>query len=335
MALSKKSIALGILLLVALVGALAGYLRWRHNQVFVQTENAYVTGRIYPVAFKVPGKIARLLVEENQHVKAGDVVAELDPQDYDNAVARAEAALAEAQSALDTNAATIAQAEAQAKAVSSQLDLMVLERNRAEALFGRASIPKQKYDQAVTAESVTRAQLEAARKTVLQARASRAMLEKKIEEARTALEAAQLQRSYCTLTAPADGYVSKKTAQAGQVVAAGQPLFAVVPLDLREIWVEANYKETQLKNVRPGQKATLKADVDRSRTFTGRVDSIAAGTGAAFSLLPPENATGNWVKIVQRVPVKVVLEPGTDPDHKLRLGLSVTCEIDTRGEGER
>lgn len=335
MALSKKFIALGILLLAALAGAAAGYLRWRHNRVFVRTENAYVSGRIYPVAFKVPGKIARLPVEENQAVKAGDVVAELDPQDYDNAVARAEAALAEAQSALETNAAAIAQAEAQVQAVSSQLDLAVLERRRAETLLEKASIPKQRYDQAVTAEAVTRAQLEAARKGVLQARTSRAMLEKKIEEVRTALEAARLQRSYCTLTAPADGYVSKKTAQAGQVVAAGQPLFAVVPLQVEDIWVEANYKETQLKNVRPGQRATLKADVDRSRTFTGRVDSIAAGTGAAFSLLPPENATGNWVKIVQRVPVKVVLDPGTDPDHKLRLGLSVTCEIDTRRQEDR
>ena len=330
MALSKKHAALAVLLLAAAVGALAGYLRWRHNRIFVRTENAYITGRIYPVAFKVPGKIARLAVEENRYVKAGEVVAELDPQDFDTAVARAAAALAESLAALDTNAAAIAQAQAQVGAASSQLDLAVLEKNRAEALLGRASIPRQKYDQAATAESVARAQLEAARKAVLQAKASRTLLEKKVEEARTALEAARLQRSYCTLTSPAEGYVSKKTAQVGQVVAAGQPLFAVVPLGVQEIWVEANYKETQLGNVRVGQPVKIWADIDKDRTYRGTVEGISAGTGAVFSLLPPENATGNWVKVVQRVPVRVKIDPASDPNHELRLGLSVTCEIDTR-----
>ncbi|MEW6757451.1 MAG: HlyD family secretion protein [Acidobacteriota bacterium] len=333
MALQKKWIALSVLLALATVGAAVGYARWRHNQVFVRTENAYVAGRIFAVAAKVPGKIQTLPVEENQAVTAGNVVATLDPRDFDAAVARAEASLAEAEAGLEAARAAIAQASAQESAARSQLSLARTEKDRVEALYRRESLPKQKFDQASTALEVASAQVSAAQKTVASAHAGLQVSEEKIRSARAALEAASLQRSYCDLTAPASGVVSRKTAQVGHVVAAGQPLFAVVPLDLREIWVEANYKETQLRKVRPGQKATIRADVDPSRKFTGTVDSIAAGTGAVFSLLPPENATGNWVKVVQRVPVKVVLDPGTDPGHSLRLGLTVTCEIDTRSGG--
>jgi membrane fusion protein (multidrug efflux system) len=333
MALQKKWIALTFLLALAVLGAAVGYARWRHNQVFLRTENAYVAGRIYSVAAKVPGKIETLPVEDNQSVRAGDVVATLDPRDFDAAVARAEASLAEAEAGLESARATIAQASAQEVAARSQLSLAQVEKTRVEALYRRESLPKQKYDQASTAQEVASAQASAAQKAVASARAGLQVAEEKVRSARAALETARLQRSYCEVAAPASGVVSRKTAQAGQVVAPGQPLFAVVPLDLREIWVEANFKETQLRNVRPGQRVRVWADVNPSRTFSGTVDSIAAGTGAVFSLLPPENATGNWVKVVQRVPVKVVLDPGTDPDHSLRLGLTVTCEIDTRSAG--
>ncbi|MEW5765115.1 MAG: HlyD family secretion protein [Acidobacteriota bacterium] len=333
MALQKKGIALCVLLTLAVLGAALGYARWRHNQVFVRTENAYVAGRIFAVAAKVPGKIQTLPVEENQAVRAGDVVATLDPRDLDAAVARAEAALAEAEAGLEAARAALAQASAQESSARSQLALARIEKERVEALYRRESLPKQKFDQASTAQEVAEAQVSAAQKSVASARAGLQVSEEKIRSARAALEAARLQRSYCDLAAPASGVVSRKTAQVGHVVAAGQPLFSIVPLDLREIWVEANYKETQLRNVRPGQRVEVWADVDPSRKFTGRVDSIAAGTGAVFSLLPPENATGNWVKVVQRVPVKVVLDPGTDPGHSLRLGLTVTCEIDTRSDG--
>ena len=143
------------------------------------------------------------------------------------------------------------------------------------------------------------------------------------------LAQAQLQRSYCTIVAPCDGTVSRKLAEPGMVVAAGQPLLAVVPLGQEDLWVEANFKETQLHRVRPGQRVRMKADID-GRIFTGTVDSLSAGTGAAFSLLPAENATGNWVKVVQRLPVKISLDRNADPERKLRLGLSVEAEIDTR-----
>lgn len=176
---------------------------------------------------------------------------------------------------------------AQEVASASQLALAKTERGRLEALYSRQSIPEQRLDQAVTAEEVSAAQRIAASKAASAALARRAVSEAKLVSARTVLETARLQRSYCEIFAPADGVVSKKHAEVGQVVAPGQPLCAIVPLAVRALWVEANFKETQLRRVRVGHRAEVRADVDPSRVFTGRVESIAAGTGAAFSPLNP------------------------------------------------
>ncbi len=333
MAKAKKWLSLGIVLLLVVVGAVVGYARWRHNQIYISTENAYVQGDVYMVSFKVPGKILSVNVTDNQPVKAGDAIAELDPHDYDLTITSAEAKLAEAVSGLATDQAMIAQYQAQAAAAQSQLDLAKTELERVSALYKRESLPKQSYDNAVAREQVASAQLEAAKKVVAAAQAKLVVSQAKVDGAKASLEGAKLQRTYCTVVAPVTGYVSKKSAEAGQVVAAGQPLCAVVPLDLKDIWVEANYKETQLKRVRPGQKVQIWADIDKSRAYTGTVESLSAGTGAAFALLPPENATGNWVKIVQRLPVRIKINPESDPRHELRLGLTVTCEIDTSGQG--
>ncbi len=170
------------------------------------------------------------------------------------------------------------------------------------------------------------------RKQVAAAEAGRGVGRSKLALARASAEQARLQRSYCTLVAPTDGFVGAKQAEPGMVIAPGQPLLAIVPLERGELWVEANFKETQLRDVRPGQRVRLRADIDRGRVFTGVVDSLSAGTGSVFSLLPAENATGNWVKVVQRVPVRIKLDPGADPAHRLRLGLTVSAEIDTRAD---
>jgi membrane fusion protein (multidrug efflux system) len=317
--------------MAALAGALWGYFHWRHIQVFISTENAYVKGHIYSISSRIQGTLLTVDVTDNEVVKAGQTIATIDPKDYDAAVAKAEASLNENAAALAANQANIAQAKAQVEALKSQLNLARLEMERASALYGRQSIPKQNYDRAMTTEQVAEAQLAAAQKQVAAAEAALGVSTKKVETSQASLNEAKLKRSYCTVVSPTDGEISRKSAEAGEVVAPGQPLCAVVPLDLREIWVEANFKETQLKNVHPGQKVRLWADIDKRRTFAGSVESISAGTGAVFSLLPPENATGNWVKVVQRVPVRVKLDEGTDPEHKLRLGLTVTVEIDTRG----
>ena len=329
MAKVKKWLSLGILILLVVVGAVVGYIRWRHNQVFVTTENAYVQGDVYMVSFKVPGKILAVNITDNQPVKEGDVIAALDPHDYDLMITSAEAKLAEAISGLATDEAMIAQYQAQVAAAKSQLNLAETELNRVSALYQRESLPKQNYDRALAQEEVATAQLEAAKKAVAAAQAKLVVSEARVDGAKASFESAKLQRSYCAVVAPVTGFISKKSGEPGQVVAAGQPLCAVVPLGLKDIWVEANYKETQLKRVRPGQKVRIWADIDKSRVYTGTVESLSAGTGGAFALLPPENATGNWVKIVQRLPVRIKINPETDPNHELRLGLTVTCEIDT------
>jgi membrane fusion protein (multidrug efflux system) len=149
-----------------------------------------------------------------------------------------------------------------------------------------------------------------------------------VRQAEAAVHEAQLNLSYCTLVSPIDGMVSRKALEVGQRVQPGQPLMAVVPLD--RVYIEANYKETQLNDVRVGQPAEIKADIYPGVVYRGKVDSLSAGTGAAFSLLPPENATGNWVKVVQRLPVKIILDEPPPADRPLRIGLSVEVTIDTR-----
>ncbi len=332
MNVNRKWVALLILALFVLAAAIFGYVRWRHAQWHIETEDAYVKGDIYSVASRIPGTLKTLEVRENEAVKAGQTIATIDPRDYDAAVTKAEAPVNEATADCAVKEANIAQAKAQVAAAKSQLQLASQDLDRIKALYERQSIPKQKYDQAVTAEAVAKAQLMAAEKTISYGVAGLEVSRKKTETAKAQLDQAQIQRSYCTIVAPATGVVSRKMSEAGQVVAAGQPLCAVVPLDLKEIWVEANFKETQLTNIRPGQKVTLTADIDKGKTYTGVVDSISAGTGAAFSLLPPENATGNWVKVVQRLPVKIKIDPSTDPEHKLRVGLSVQVAVDTKSK---
>lgn len=332
MALKKKWTALIVIFAILIIGGVFGYVRWRHSEIYVKTNNAYVKGKIFTVSAKVPGKLEAVKVEDNQKVEKGRVIATIEPADYDAAVARAEATLSEARTAVASRRAAIARRIADAAAAKSKLDLANIEYGRVSSLYSRNSIPKRQLDEAVTQKRVAEAMLKASQKAIAEERAGLKVLEKKIEVAQTVLETARLNRSYCTIIAPVTGTVSKKSSEPGDVVAPGQPICAVVPLDVADIWVDANYKETKLRRVKPGQKVTLKVDADKSRTFTGKVESISAGTGAAFSLLPPENATGNWVKVVQRLPVRIKIDPGSDPNHVLRLGLSVTCTIDTNSK---
>ena len=205
------------------------------------------------------------------------------------------------------------------------LSVAVVENQPVNSGQAIATVDPKDYDAALAKAEAGLAEAESA---TIQSESQIAQARARVQ---AALESARLQRSYCTITAPCDGYVSRKLAEPGNMVAPGQPLLAVVPLAQQgDVWVEANFKETQLQHVHPGQKVLLRADIEDGSTFTGTVDSVAAGTGSVFSLLPPENATGNWVKVVQRVPVKIKLDPGSDPERKLRLGLSVTAEIDTR-----
>jgi len=228
---------------------------------------------------------------------------EISQQQYDATVAAADAARAAVASA----DAAVAEAESRSRMADRRLDQ------------ARARLEQSQGD-------VRSA--ETAPQQVAAARARAAAAEAKVQQAKAALDQARLNLDYATVKAPASGVVSKKTVEVGQVVQAGQPLLAIVPLD--DIWVTANFKETQLKNMRPGQPAIISVDAYGRRKYRGHVNSIASATGAKFSLLPPENATGNYVKVVQRVPVKIVFEKGQDPERLLRPGMSVVPTVITK-----
>jgi membrane fusion protein (multidrug efflux system) len=210
-----------------------------------------------------------------------------------------------------------------------------------EYLLAKEAIAKQQYDNAKNGYEVASAQvrageaqvkeleaaLEAQRALIKQTEARVPSQKAQIRQKEAVLQGAILNRGYTKIYAPADGYITKRTVEIGNQVQAGQPLMAVVPLNQEDVWITANYKETQLKKVKPGQRVVIEVDTFRGHVFYGKVDSVMAGTGAVFSLFPPENATGNYVKVVQRIPVKVVLDKGSDPRHLLRIGMSVVPTI--------
>jgi membrane fusion protein, multidrug efflux system len=328
----RKWISLAFILVVAAAIMFGGYSYWKHAQVHPNTEDAYVSGDVFFIASRIPGTLLTVEVTENQPVRQGQVIATLDPRDLDAQVEQARAALDEARLMLATNRAQIAQARAKVQADRSRLELARLNLQRFSELYHRNSIPKQRFDDAVSTEQVASADTASSEKALAVVEANLAVAERRIKLQEVRLANAELTRSYCTITSPIAGIVSKKNAQVGQVVAPGQPLCAVVPLEGEHIWIEANFKETELRRIRVGQPATIRTDVHPDRTYTGWVESLSAGTGAAFSLLPPENAAGNWVKIVQRLPVRIAIDAASNADHSLRLGFSTHVEVDTLSE---
>jgi membrane fusion protein (multidrug efflux system) len=372
--------------LVVIVGvlalAVAGLFLWRYFGGYQSTDDAQVDVHLYPVSARVSGYVLKVNVDDNQYVKAGTVLVEIDPKDYlvavaktradlDNAEANAKSLnitvpitsvsttsqLTSAASDVDTAAAGIVAAEkqlavaheqiaqAEANDVKAQADLQ-----RYKRLVDSQNVSAQTYDQAVAAArastasvSAARANEAAAQQAVTQAQSRHLQAEANqraaktgpqqvasiraramsavadVEQKRALLEQAELNLQYTKIVAPVSGEVNK-TVVVGLNVQPGQQLLTVVPLD--DVWFTANFKETQLKGMRPGQRAEVSVD-SSGRTYRAHVDSIGGATGPLFSLLPPENATGNFVKIVQRIPVKIVLEPGENRDRQLRPGMSV------------
>jgi membrane fusion protein, multidrug efflux system len=325
----KKWVSLAIILVVVAAIVIVGYRYWEHAQVHPNTEDAYVAGDVFSISSRVPGTLLAVPVTENQAVSIGQVIATLDPRDFDAQVQQASAALDEARSALATNRAEIAKAKAKVDADASRAELARINLERFSDLYHRNSVPKQRFDDAVSAEKVAAADLVSSQKALAADEADLAVAGQRVKLQEVRLANAELTRTYCTIVSPVSGVVSKKSAETGEVVVPGQPLCAVVPLEGEHIWVEANFKETDLRRIRVGQPAEFHTDVNPDHVYRGWVESLSAGTGAAFSLLPPENATGNWVKIVQRLPVRIAIDPGSDADHSLRLGLSVHVEVNT------
>ncbi len=380
---ARRNIAIAAIVVVLIVG---GLFLWRYLGSYESTDDAQVDAHLYPVSARVSGYVTKVNVDDNQPVEQGAVLVEIDPRDYEVAVAQAKAALASAEataqslnisvpittvstasqltfatSGVEDAGAGIAAAEKQAAAAHAQLDAAEAtdikaqdDVRRYKALVDKQELAAQAYDQAVAVAKASSA-------TVAAARANEAAAEQNVHQARSrlgqsqanqrsaetgpqqvsstkararaavadvqarraALDQALLNLQYTKIIAPASGVVNKSVV-VGLNVQAGQQLLTVVPLG--DVWITANFKETELRQMKVGQKSDIHVD-SSGRTFKGHVDSIAGATGPLFSLLPPENATGNYVKIVQRIPVKIVLEPGENQDHQLRPGMNVVPDV--------
>ncbi len=303
------------------------------------TDNATVRGDITPLSAQVDGYVDRVAVTDFQLVKAGDLLVEIDDQDYrarvDQAAADvlgADAAIQNLKARKDLQHAEIDQAQSVIAATQADVDRTKLELNRQQTLLGTTFGTAQRVEQAVADEKrfeavLTRnqAELEAARRQMGVLDTQELQLRADAKAKNAALELARTNLGYTRITAPVDGMVGERGVRAGQYLRPGTQVISVVPLD--NVWVIANYKETQLTRVAIGQKAEVTFDTFPGTTVTGRVDSIAPASGSQFSLLPPDNATGNFTKVVQRIPVKIRLDPGSPLAGRLRPGMSAVVTI--------
>ncbi len=399
---SGKTLALRVLFALVLIGIASGaYVYWKNSQRFETTDDAQVDGEIYSISSRVSGHAIEVPVEDEQFVKAGDVLMRLDPKDYQVAVEKARADLADsiagfqssrtdvpitsvttistlagARSARADASAALSGAEqqlggARARLATAQANVRVAEANYSKAaadlkryqmLVDKDEISKQVYDQASAEADAARATLDAQKAQVIEAQQNISAAEKAVEQARArveqsdatvqsamtgpqqvkvteakaqaaaakveqqkaALAQAELNLEYTTLVAPVSGVIARKTLEVGNNVSPGQQLMAIIPLE--GVWITANFKETQLRNMKVGQPVTITVDA-YDRQYTGKILRIAGASGARMSLLPPENATGNYVKVVQRIPVRIALDPGQNQDHLLRPGMSVEPSV--------
>lgn len=380
----RAKLGLVFAILVILAG---GFFLWRYFASYESTDDAQIDGHVNSVSARISGHVIKLNVEDNQYVEKGTVLVEVDPVDYEVAVARARADYADlqAQAAAATinvpltsvstssqvtsaqanvangkagiaasrqqyEAAKAQVAQAEANNTKAQNDLV-----RYKELVDKQEISQQQYDQAIANAKASAANVAAARAAadaaaaqitqaegklaqaqadlrtadtapqLMQATRSRAVsAQASAERKKAELQQAELNLQYTKIVAPVTGVVSNRTVEVGQNLQPGQEMMKIIPLE--DIWVTANFKETQLREMKPGLRSTISVDAN-GKTYKAHVDSIAGASGARFSLLPPENATGNYVKVVQRIPVKIVFEPGETKGHELRPGMSVVPKV--------
>ena len=327
----------------AVAAALAGYVH--HAAGFVSTDDAFLEGNVHPVSARINGTVGRVLVDDNAHVVAGQPLVEIDPADLSLAVQAAEADLAQARAAGTQVDAQVTRAQAEVRAAAARLDQNAALLRRAELDFHRMEtlasdsvraisrqeldLARAQYEAAAAAQQSLQAEAASAEAALTAVRAQRTVVDSQVQKALAALATARLQLDYTVIRAPSTGRIAKKNVEVGQRLQPGQPILAVVE---DSVWVVANFKESQLAHLRPGQKTEIRIDAIDGRTFTGTVDSFSPGTGARFSLLPPDNATGNFTKVVQRLPVKIVFAPGSvDADlGRLAPGLSAVVTVSVR-----
>ncbi len=340
--LRRHPLMAGAGLIVLLVGAVAGYIYWDNSSHFESTDDAFIAARQFAIAPKVAGYVTAVPVTDNQHVNKGDVIARIDQRDYLTALAQAQAQVAGAEAGIHNVDAQIATQDAQISAAQAQVaqaqanqdlakvtwgrDQPLVKQGWATAQQGTTDIQNLKAQQA--AVDSAQASLKVAQRQIDTLRAQRVSQEASLAQAQAQLDQAELNLSYTTVVADQPGRVVNLSGAVGQYAQVGTDLTMFVP---DHIWVVANYKETQLDRMRPGQPVDMEIDAYPERDFHGHVDSVQPGSGPAFSLLPPENATGNYVKIVQRVPVKLSLD-NPPKDVSLGPGMSVvpTVRVDPR-----
>ncbi len=377
------------LILAGLVILIAVFFLWRYFGSYESTDDAQIDGHVNSVSARVSGHVIKLNVQDNQYVEKGTVLVEIDPTDYEVAVAQARAIYADAQAQASaaginvpiSNVSTSSQvsgaqagvssaqagiaaarqqfeaaksqiAEAEANNTKAQNDLV-----RYKLLIDKQEISDQQYDQAVASAHAAAASVQAARasadafeaqikqaqdklaqasadlrtadtrpQTMRAIRARALSAQANADRRKAELDQAELNLQYTKVIAPVGGAVSNRTVEVGQNVQPGQEMMKVIPLDEGDLWVTADFKETQLARMKPGLRAEIAVDAT-GKTYKGHVDSIAGASGARFSLLPPENATGNYVKVVQRIPVKIVFDPAETKGHELRPGMSVVPKV--------
>ena len=320
------------------------------------TDDAFLDAHIVALAPKVAGRVKQVLVKDNQTVKAGDLLVQIDPRDLAVQLEQKRSALDAARANLevlkaslelrraqvDTAQAATKQGSAEAAAAEATANKAASALKRAEDLIQKRTISPQEFDSAKAAATAAEDNLKAARERTASDQSKVAEAKAQLETTRKAVQwgeaqthqaeadvqAADLNLSYTRVTAPIVGYVTKKAVESGDYVQAGQRLLALVPHDL---FVTANYKETEVSHIRPGQKVRITIDSAGGREFAGHVDSIMAGSGARFSLLPPENAVGNYVKVVQRIPVKILFDEPVEAEHVLGPGMSVVPSVHVKG----
>jgi membrane fusion protein (multidrug efflux system) len=306
------------LVMSLLVAGYGGWCWWDYASSWVATDNAYVSGHVHTVSARIAGTVSEVPVSENQTVEAGTVLARLDPNDLKVQREKANAALAQAE-------AQLAQARAQVSHEAAMAGKAQLDFDRADKLFHdrTGAISTQEFDAAQTTLAAANGALDGTKALVLAAEAQ-------VKAAAAQLKDVELQLSYTEILAPTAGRVGRKNVEVGNRVQPGQALLAIVQ---PEVWVTANFKETQLQRLHPGQKVSLWVDSFPGHKFAGTVESLAPASGAQFALLPPDNATGNFTKIVQRVPVKIVFEQGSVGDFAGRIvpGMSVVVKVNVRG----
>jgi membrane fusion protein (multidrug efflux system) len=390
-----------VLVVIVAILVVSGIYLWKYLNTYESTDDAQIDGHVDAVSARISGNVVEILAEDEQSVKAGDVLVRIDPRDYEVAVAKAEADLRDAEAALETSridipitttntasqlktatatrvdaTAFVLGAQRQVSAAHDRLESAQAQVREAQAnvkktsddvvryklLVDKNEIPRQQYDTAVAAAEEAQATLDARNAAVREAEQNIVVAQSAVDQAfqriptadasiesaltapkqvqvsesraksalaqvgqkKALLDQARLNLSYCTITSAVTGIVGKKTVELGENVSPGEQLMAVVSLD--DIWVTANFRETQLSRMNPGQRVRFSVDA-YDREYKGKIVAVGGASGSRFSLLPPENATGNYVKVVQRIPVRINLDPGQNDDHRLRPGMSVDPKV--------